>query len=122
VDDARLSRIETQWTLVAQAHAGGGGARDAQAALLPRYCPAVFRYLCEVARDAAVAEELCQEFALRFVRGDFRHAKPEKGRFRDYVKVAVVHLAGEFRRRTARRAGNRPAATRRCGGRRPTRN
>jgi RNA polymerase sigma-70 factor (ECF subfamily) len=99
VDDPRLSRIETQWTLVARANAGGGAAREAQAELLPRYCPAVFRYLCEVAGDPATAEELCQEFAFRFVRGDFRHAKPERGRFRDYVKVALVHLAGEFRRR-----------------------
>ncbi len=108
VDDPRLSRIETQWTLVTRANEGGGAAREAQAELLPLYCPAVFHYLCEVAGDVAVAEELCQEFAFRFVRGDFRHAKPEKGRFRNYLKVALLHLASEFRRRAAQSDRVRP--------------
>src|SRR5256885_1610619 len=51
------------------------------------------------ARDEVEAEELCQEFALRFLRGDFRHADPDRGRFRDYLKVALRHLAGERSRR-----------------------
>lgn len=46
-----------------------------------------------------------QEFAYRFIRGEFRYARPEKGRFRDYVKVSVLHLTGEYRR--ARRKDER---------------
>lgn len=98
-DNPRLSDLTTRWTLIVRAHAGGADARDAQAELLPRYCAAVYRFLCGVIPDPAAVEELCQEFALRFVRGDFRHARPGNGRFRDYVRVAVVHLAGEYRRR-----------------------
>ncbi len=100
--DPRLSQLTTRWTLLLRAHSGGEGGRDALAELLPRYCAAVYRYLLALTRDEAAAEELCQEFAYRFVRGEFRHADPRKGRFRDYVKVSAVHLVGEYRRRAPR--------------------
>jgi RNA polymerase sigma-70 factor (ECF subfamily) len=73
--------------------------RAAQAEVLERYCGAIYRYALRVLGDADLADEACQEFAYRFVRGDFRHADPAKGRFRDYVKTAVIHLLGEFRSR-----------------------
>src|SRR5579883_2097009 len=100
-DDARLSRLSTHWTLLAEAHerADPAAAKAAQTALLARYHVAVYRYLTGVVGDPAVAEELCQEFAYRFVRGDFHGARREKGRFRDYVKTALVRLAGEYRRK-----------------------
>ena len=46
-----------------------------------------------------LAEELCQEFALRFLRGDFRHARPERGRFRNYIKAALRNLVHDYHRR-----------------------
>jgi RNA polymerase sigma-70 factor (ECF subfamily) len=52
----------------------------------------VSRYLHGALRDAAAAEELYQEFALRFMRGDFHRANPENGRFRDFVKTALLRL------------------------------
>lgn len=99
---SRLSQLATNWTLLARAHAGGDPGHRAMAELLPRYCPAVFRYLLALVGDEATAEELGQEFAYRFVRGEFRHADPGKGRFRDYVKVSVLHLVSEHRRRAQR--------------------
>ena len=79
---------------------------SAQAEVLKRYCAAIYRYALKALGDADLADEACQEFAMRFVRGDFRHADPDRGRFRDYVKTAVIHLLGEIRRReqTRRRA------------------
>ncbi len=98
--DPHLSRINTRWTLVMQAHQGHGGAHAAaQRELLQRYCGAVYRYLVAALRDPDAAEELCQEFALRFVRGDFKRADPGRGRFRDYVKQAVCNLVRDHRRR-----------------------
>jgi RNA polymerase sigma-70 factor (ECF subfamily) len=98
----RLSQISTRWTLVAEAGRADGG-REALAALLPRYCPPVYSYLLGIVRDEELAAELCQEFALRFVRGDFRNARPERGRFRDYLRVSVQRLArDQIRRRRAR--------------------
>jgi RNA polymerase sigma factor (sigma-70 family) len=98
--EGRLSRIETCWTLVFQAHASQKGAvAAAQQVLVQRYCGAVYRYLLASLRNPDAAEEVAQEFALRFVRGDFRRADPERGRFRDFVKTTLYHLIVDYHRR-----------------------
>lgn len=98
-DDPRLSRLTTRWTLLAQAHAADpAAATAARQEFLPRYCAPVYRYLFGIVGDADRAEELAQEFALRFVRGDFWHARPDRGRFRDYLKAALRHLIVEWDR------------------------
>jgi len=102
--DARLSRISTQWTMIFRAHRGGAPEEvaAAQAALMLRYAGAVHRYLLGALRDPDAAEELDQEFALRFLRGDFHRADPSKGRFRDFVKRAVRNLVVDHHRKRAR--------------------
>src|SRR5688572_28432089 len=105
--DQRLSGIATQWTAVFQAH--GAGADTVVAArnrLMLRYSGAVYRYLLGAVRDPDAAADLCQEFAVKFLRGDFRRVAPERGRFRDYVKTALSNLANDHHR--ARQAGPRP--------------
>ena len=90
----RLSRIQTHWSQVFQAHQGqGDAAAAAQRELLLRYHGAVYRYLLGTLRDPEAAEELTQDFAVRFLRGDFRRADPQRGRFRDFLKTAVRNLA-----------------------------
>jgi len=102
VHDTHLSQVLTHWSLLGRAHAADAeAAREARAEFLPRYCAPVYRYLLGIVGNADRAEELAQEFALRFVRGDFRHARPERGRFRDYLKAALRHLVAEVRRRPA---------------------
>jgi RNA polymerase sigma-70 factor (ECF subfamily) len=104
VVDERLSRISTMWTLVFQAHAGPTDAiTAAQNELMRRYGGAVYRYLLGALRDPDAAADLSQEFALRFVRGDFRRADPERGRFRDYLRVSLSRLVSEHHRRRKRR-------------------
>ncbi len=104
MDDSRLSQLATYWTLVLDACRGPSSAvRSAQAEVLKRYCAAIYRYALKALGDADLADEACQEFAMRFVRGDFRHADPDRGRFRDYVKTAVIHLLGEIRRSEQKR-------------------
>ncbi len=98
-EDDRLSQIATRWSLLLQARGDGTAGRGAWGELLLRYHATVYRYLRGTVRDEAEAEELCQEFALRFLRGDFRHADPARGRFRDYLKAALQHLAVERSRR-----------------------
>jgi RNA polymerase sigma-70 factor (ECF subfamily) len=105
--EQHLSRISTLWTLVEQAHRGSATAVSAaQRRLLERYGGAAHRYLLGALRDADAADELFQEFALRFLRGGFRSADPARGRFRDLVKTALFHLIVDHRRRQAR---SRPA-------------
>ena len=94
-----LSRIETHWTAVFQAHQGRPTeVADAQSALMRRYGGAVHRYLLASLRDPEAADDLSQEFALRFLRGDFRNADPSKGRFRDFLKRSIYHLMVDYHR------------------------
>ena len=65
----RLSQIETAWTLVVRAHGtADNAAAEAQQALIERYLGAIYRYLFGAVRDEDVAQELFQEFAIRFLR------------------------------------------------------
>jgi RNA polymerase sigma-70 factor (ECF subfamily) len=103
----RLSRISTFWSMVREAQQGApGAAADAQVRLLQRYSRAVRHYLLGALRDPDAAEELYQEFFLRFVRGDFKNANPQRGRFRDFVKTVLFHLIVDHQRR--RRSEPRP--------------
>ena len=102
--DDRLSRMKTQWTALFDAHrpAGDTAAAGARGALLLRYHAAVYRYLLGTLRDAPAAEELTQDFAVRFLRGDFKHADPERGRFRDFLKTALRRLVFDHWKRKQR--------------------
>lgn len=91
--DWQLSRIATDWELVICAHQGDPvEASAAQAALLGRYSEAVHRFLLRLVGDEETARELVQEFAVRFLRGDFHRADPARGRFRDLLKQALRNL------------------------------
>jgi RNA polymerase sigma-70 factor (ECF subfamily) len=98
---ARLSQLETLWSQVRLAHQGPDEARAAaQARLLERYARPAYRYLLGALHDPEAAGDLAQEFAVRFLKGDFHRADQQCGRFRDYVKKALSHLvARHFRRR-----------------------
>src|SRR5262245_6817193 len=94
-----LSQIATQWTMLRQAHKGQEDeAMAARQVLMQRYCGAVFRYLMRAVRDVPTAEDLTQEFALRFIQGRFGQADPEHGRFRNYVKAALFRLVQDYYR------------------------
>jgi RNA polymerase sigma-70 factor (ECF subfamily) len=102
----RLSQISTVWPLVAQA-AGGDAAKGgpAYAALVERYQSAVYSYLLAAVRDPDVADELFQEFALKLVRGGFGRADPKRGRFRNYVKSALINLVINHQKKQRRLPG-----------------
>src|SRR5581483_10567205 len=97
----RLDRISTLWSVVSRSQ--GGAPEEVSAAqreLLQRYGPAVHRYLLVTLRDPEAADELAQEFARRCIRGDLRGARPDRGRFRHFVKGVLSHLiADHYRRR-----------------------
>ncbi|HEX8523520.1 MAG TPA: sigma-70 family RNA polymerase sigma factor [Tepidisphaeraceae bacterium] len=98
-DPLRLSRIATIWTMVRQANSPGDDAADeAQRLLMERYCTAVHRYLLGALRDEEAADELFQEFALRFLRGDLKRTDARKGRFRDYVRTVLINLVNDHHR------------------------
>jgi RNA polymerase sigma-70 factor (ECF subfamily) len=100
--NARLSAISTRWTELFQAHQDPGQAGPGiLQELVLRYYSAVYRYLLGALRDPVAAEELTQEFAVRFLRGDFQRADPERGRFRDFLKTALRNLLRDHWRKQA---------------------
>ncbi|MFQ3650479.1 MAG: sigma-70 family RNA polymerase sigma factor [Gemmataceae bacterium] len=109
MNEEHLSQITTQWTMLFDAHRGPeDAAQKARKTLMLRYCGAVYRYLARVVRDPAVAEELTQEFALRFLQGKFAQADPNAGKFRSYVKTSLFRLVQDHYRTKAAAARQIP--------------
>ncbi len=98
-DDPHLSQIQTLWSVVELAHGDNTAMASAQQKMLDRYGGAVRRYALAALRDEDAADEVFQEFALKFVRGDFRAADPGRGRFRAFVKTVVYRLIVDYQRR-----------------------
>lgn len=104
VTEDRLSRISTIWAVVLEANRGGvEGGTGAVELMIHRYHGAVYRYLLAAVRDSDAADELFQEFALRFSRGGFRNADPGKGRFRDFLRTVLINLIHDHGRAKKRR-------------------
>jgi RNA polymerase sigma-70 factor (ECF subfamily) len=102
---ANLSEMSTHWGLVFEANSGTPERVSvALSRLMCRYSGAVHRYLLKATSDPEVAAELSEEFAVRFLRGDFRQGDPSRGRFRDYVKRALQNLMKDYYRRRRRDA------------------
>lgn len=106
--DDRLSQIETLWSMVYRAHheadtSDSNHRLDAQHQLLARYGNAIQRYLAGALRDPHAAEDVYQEFAVRFLRGDYRKVSAEKGRFRNFLKVVLARLVADHHRYRLRR-------------------
>jgi RNA polymerase sigma factor (sigma-70 family) len=108
--EPRLSQMSTHWTAVIEAHSGTPDQiNPAVSELMCRYSGAVYRYFLKAVKNPGEAEELDQEFAVRFLRGDFRGCNPERGRFRDYVKRSVQNMISDhFRRKKSSRARSAP--------------
>lgn len=97
---ARLSQIQTNWSqLFAATRPSGEATTEAQRQLLLNYSGAVFRYLVGTVRNEDTASDLAQDFAVRFLRGDFRSVTPEKGRFRDFLKRTLSNLVNDHFRK-----------------------
>jgi RNA polymerase sigma factor (sigma-70 family) len=103
-DDLHISRIQTAWSMVREAHGDHTAVQSAQQRLLDRYGGAVKRYALSALRDEDAADEVSQEFALKFIRGDFGKADPERGRFRAFVKTVVYRLIVDYQRRVKKRS------------------
>jgi RNA polymerase sigma-70 factor (ECF subfamily) len=107
--NSRLSTIETLWSMVR--HASDSRATAAQEELLDRYGDAIRRYLRAALRDEHAADDLYQEFAFKLIRGDFRTADPEKGRFRVFIKTCLRRMIIDAQRtRSGRKLTQLPAA------------
>ena len=102
----RIEAIETQWSMVRRAHQGtlvSGG--EAKQTLVMRYASSIKSYVRAMTGSEHEADELSQDVMVRILQGDFAGADPNRGRFRDLLKVAVRnmvknHWAKQNRRKT----------------------
>jgi RNA polymerase sigma factor (sigma-70 family) len=104
----RLSALQTNWSVLFQGQGDSAEAVAAKQQLLVRYMRAVRRYLIGAVRDIEVADELAQEFAVRFMRGDLHRADPNRGRFRDFVKGVLFRLIADYYRQQKRAPAGLP--------------
>ncbi len=100
----RLNNISTNWDELIEAHAGeddDSAAAALRGQVLRRYAGCAYQYVLGATKSHDAAEDLTQEFALKFVRGDFAKASPQQGRFRDYLKASLRNLITDFFRTQA---------------------
>ena len=109
-EDFRLSGIETLWSVVRLAHDSGTESQSAQQQLLDRYGEAIRRYLLGALRNPDAADDVFQEFAVRFVRGDFKNADPDRGQFRSFLKTSLYRLIVDYQRRETKDRRNKELA------------
>ncbi len=93
------------WSVVIRANAGLEAQPEALDVFFQRYQGAVLRYFQTALHNPDLATDLTQDFALRFVRGDFWNVAPDRGRFRDFLRVALANMLRDHRRRQKHRAG-----------------
>jgi RNA polymerase sigma factor (sigma-70 family) len=97
----RLSQIQTLWSVIRVAHDSDGASpevRAAKEALLAQYGGAIRRYLLAALRSEDAADEVYQDFALKFLRGAFHGANPDRGRFRSFVKTIIYRMIVDYQR------------------------
>jgi RNA polymerase sigma-70 factor (ECF subfamily) len=103
--EANLADLLTQWTKVLRAgQPVGDTAVAARNELLVRYHEAVRRYLRSELHDEQAAEQVFSNFAVRVLEADrfLQRADPGRGRFRDYLKVILQHMAADYYRERQR--------------------
>ncbi len=88
----RIDAISTRWSLLRIAHGTHPDTSKARQMLVLRYASAVRKYVGAIVRKGEDADELAQDVVLRLMRGDFAGADPTKGRFRDFLKMAVRNM------------------------------
>ena len=87
-----LDEISTQWSKLDDVHV-----------FVLRYAKPIENYLRHLLRNEDDAKEVSQSFLLKVVETGFKHADPDKGRFRYYLMRSVRNAANLFFRRQSQR-------------------
>lgn len=104
-NDQRLDQIETQWSLLRLAHQPISVANtQARQRVLLKYNRAIRAYTGALLQDENDADEVAQDVLIKLLQGNFSGADPSKGRFRDFLKVAVKNTVRSFWSQKQRRS------------------
>lgn len=103
--DQRLDQIETQWSLLRLAHQPISVSNaSARQRVLLKYNRAIRAYTGALLQDDNDADEVAQDVLVKLLQGNFSGADPNKGRFRDFLKVAVKNTVRSFWSQKQRRS------------------
>jgi len=90
---SRFEAISTRWSLLRDAHEGSPTqAGEARNGLVLRYLPAIRRYVGAVLQNEQDADDVTHDVVVRLLSGDFAGADPNRGRFRDLLRVAIRNM------------------------------
>lgn len=104
--DPTLRNAETDWSLLYLAHAPmAREARPVWNQIFLQYDRPVWQFLRALVRDDHALDDIYQEFWHRFLKGDFAHATPERGRFRYLLMKVLANLVADYYRRAKRTPG-----------------
>ena len=110
----------TRWSLVlASAQPGDVRFRAALDELTRQYRDAILAYIWSYYRCSAEdAEDITQEFVVRWIERGFANVVPDRGRFRSYLRGALRHFVQNWRRgQQAQRRGGTHSEETGLGGR-----
>lgn len=92
-DPHRLDQVVTQWSLLRLAHQPiDQQGPQARQAMLLKYRDAIRNYVAALLQNESDTDDVAQDVFMRLMRGDFASADRSKGRFRDFLKVAVKNM------------------------------
>lgn len=101
--DPTLRNAETDWSLLYLAHAPlAREVRPIWNQIFLQYDRPVWQFLRSLVRDDHALDDIYQEFWHRFLKGDFAHATPERGRFRYLLMKVLANLVADYYRRAKR--------------------
>jgi RNA polymerase sigma-70 factor (ECF subfamily) len=111
--DRRLDNLSTSWTLLQQAHdqeLPPERQTQARQQLLERYLEVVRKYLAGALKNepnhAHLVDDLVGKFGELVMDRKLQAARPERGRFRDFVRTILVNLINSYYREKRRAPGS----------------
>jgi len=114
-----ISQIHTdpvvlKWLTSSPTDLGDDVVTAARRRFFDRYCGPVYTFVRTMLSDPNATDEVVQQFAVRVMERSFRGYRPEKGRFRDYLKTTLRNMVTDYWRgvqRSRRFAGESIDAT-----------
>ncbi len=105
-DQHRLDQVITQWSLLRLAHQPiDQQGPQARQEMLLKYRDAVRNYVGALLQNENDTDDVAQDVLMRLMRGDFSNADRARGRFRDFLKIAVKNMVRAHWNKQQRRTG-----------------
>ena len=101
--ESRLEEISTLWTALRDSRRTGKERTPALKLLAVRYARAIHNYVYSLVRNSHDADDVAQVVLQNLLSGSFARADPERGRFRDLLKAAVMNAVRLHYRQQNRR-------------------